>query len=85
MKVIDTGITEGLLDVFTGISAKTVKGASRKKLVQDIMYYQRKCMTLLKKLQMIPESVEDDEIGKMYEEIVELRNQIFDEAKKLGI
>ena len=54
-----------------------MKSFPKKKIIQDILYYQRKCISLLRRLQMIPEGVEDSvELKKMVDEVQKLKSDI---------
>ena len=75
---------EGFFDV-SGITAiKSVKGLSRKKIVQDCLYYERKILKLLRRLQAIPESVEDLELQRMFEEAENLGKEVDEIEKSLN-
>lgn len=84
-KVIEAKVLdEGLLDFVVGTSGgKSLKGFPKKKIIQDILYYQRKCISLLRRLQMIPEGVEESvELKKMTDEIEKLKSDIEEMCSK---
>lgn len=80
-KVLD----EGLLDFVVGTSGgKYLKNFPKKKIIQDILYYQRKCISLLRRLQMIPEGVEEDvDLKKMVDEVEKLKVNIEEMCKNV--
>ena len=75
---------EGLFDMAGLTTIKSVKGLSRKKIVQDCLYYERKILKLLRRLQAIPESVEDLELQRMFEEAELIGREVDNIEKNLN-
>ena len=71
---------EGLADLMLGVgSIKNIKGSSRKRLLNDALYYARKLLKLIRSVQAIPEGTEDLELQRLEEEL----NIIKEEVDKL--
>jgi len=79
-KVIEAFSGAGLFDI--GMAAKSMKGLSRKKLVQDCLYYERKILRLLRRLQSISEGVEDENLSNIQGEIDRIAKNI-EEIEKM--
>ena len=75
-KVVEANIDEDIGLFGLGMAAKSVKGLSRKKLVQDCLYYERKIMRILRRLQSISEGVEDQELSDIRKEIDNVASNI---------
>lgn len=75
-KSVEAVVDESLFDILGANAIKSVKGVSRKKLVSDCLYYERKIMKILRKLQSISEGVEDLELEMLADEMRDIEKEI---------
>lgn len=59
-----------------GLALKSGNSIARKKLIQDCLYYERKILKLLRRLQSVQEGIEDHELQQMYEQVQEIGKEI---------
>ena len=77
LKVVEATVDESLFGALNALGSS--KGLSRKKLIQDVLYYERKIMRLLRRLQSISEGAgEIEELRLIQNELKKVASNLED-------